>query len=34
MSIKLEGEQTRSHQFAINIRPYAITFLKNMAKKF
>ncbi len=34
MSIKLEGEEARMHHFGINIRPYAITFLKNMAKKF
>lgn len=34
LKIKLEGEDQKLHQFGINIRPYALTFLKKMAKKY
>lgn len=34
LKIKLEGEDEREHHFGINIRPYALTFLKKMACKF
>jgi TFIIF-interacting CTD phosphatase-like protein len=34
LSIKIEGDDTRLHYFGINIRPYTMTFLKKMAKKF
>jgi len=34
LSIRLEKDDNRTHQFGINIRPYALTFLKKMSKKF
>lgn len=34
LSIKLTNDDSRLHCFGVNIRPYALTFLKKMSKKF
>lgn len=34
LSIRLDNDNSQTHQFGVNIRPYALTFLKKMAKKF